>query len=207
MSLSFILACKKEENKVKIKQNFVKVCDSTKGYFVEYPAIIKEDYLEIESNPFYHFTLNKVLTKDETTYRLESYNSDGGSFNIEIPIELGIALGNIYLEKNIDNQFEKEFGKTQGLKCVVKFFNGNAPTRWNYEYSVKSDNKITLKNIYFYSPIPKMIYQKGVKDTVGHFIKFPINENSNKIEKEKIYSINNFKNWEKIEKTEKWILE
>ena len=89
----------------------------------------------------------------------------------------------------------------------MKFYNGTAPTLWNYEFSINKKGEVLLKNIFFYCNIKKMIEIKGVKDTVAQFVKFPINENINKINAEKIYSINMFENWNNIEKVEKWRIE
>ncbi len=202
------LSCKEEKQKTKIvNKNSTNNYDTTKGYFVEYPSIIKEGYLEINKNGNYNITLNKILTKDDTKYEVEFYDVKREKTNFEVPIKLGVALYDIDLVNNIDSEFEKEFGKSKESKFVVKFYNGNAPTLWNYEFTINNKNEIYLKNIFFYCNIKKMMEIKGVKDTVAQFIKFPINQNVNKLNTEKIYSINMFEDWNKIEKTEKWRLE
>ncbi|MEO5967777.1 MAG: hypothetical protein ABIP69_05920 [Ferruginibacter sp.] len=202
------LSCKEEKQKTKIvNKNSTNNYDTTKGYFVEYPSIIKEGYLEINKNGNYNITLNKILTKDDTKYELEFYDVKREKTNFEVPIKLGVALDDIDLVNNIDSEFEKEFGKSKESKFVVKFYNGNAPTLWNYEFTINNKNEIYLKNIFFYCNIKKMMEIKGVKDTVAQFIKFPINQNVNKLNTEKIYSINMFEDWNKIEKIEKWRLE
>ena len=202
------LSCKEEKQKTKIVyQNSTSNYDTTKGYFVEYPSIIKEGYLEINKNGNYNITLNKILTKDNTKYELEFYDVKRERSNFEVPIELGVALDDINLVNNIDSEFEKEFGKSNESKFVVKFYNGNAPTLWNYEFIINNKNEIYLKNIFFYCNIKKMMEIKGVKDTVAQFVKFPINQKIDKVNTEKIYSINMFEDWNKIEKIEKWRLE
>ena len=180
--------------------------DTTKGYFVEYPSIVKEDYLLIEDEVYYHITLNKILTKDDAKYQVNSYNSNAQNFDIEIPINFQLGVNDIYIDKKIDEEFAKEFGKNKELKFVVKFFYGNSsPTKWNYEYKIGMDGKVILKNIYCGISIPKQI-TTNVTDTVAKYIQFPINENAYKINKKKIHSINSFENWDKIEKKEKWAL-
>lgn len=203
------LSCKEEKVKTKIvNENSTNNFDTTKGYFVEYPSIIKEGYLEINNNNGNcAITLNKIFTKDDTKYIIEYYNVKRERINFEVPIELGVALNDINLVNNIDSEFEREFGISNESKFVVKFYNGNAPTLWNYEFTIVNKDEVYLKNIFFYSNIKKMIEIKGVRDTVAQFVKFPINENVNKINIEKIHSINMFEGWDKIEKIEKWRLE
>ncbi len=179
-----LLGCNQKNEKYIALKKSDEIIDINKGFYAKYPFIQQIDFLKL-NNQSKNLTLKRILTKNNITYKLN---------NVEIPLEFKTTIDFISLSENLDSHFEKKFEKTpkNGFVIIIE----NKSTIWNYLYEINEENKkITLTNIFYYEPRNNI-----QNDTIGYLVKFPINDLQNKI-----YNINNFKNWKKInEKVEKF---
>jgi len=192
----------KEPQKLKPSE---KIYDTITGCFYKYPIEQKVDYLEIEyEKDYYHFTINNLITRNKETYLLDFYSSNENCKGFsQDTLVLGFGAQDVHLDYKIDSYYEKKFGKTNGLKFVVKFFLGNKCSS-NYEYIINpKDCRIILKNIYLESHFYRdRITKDAVPDTVATYTKIPINEEFSKLNKNKLDSISSwdFGNYKRYEK-------
>lgn len=186
-----IIGCHdKEKSNLKIK----KTIDTTKGFFVEYPYKLRSDYIEInKSDTLHKFELYTVYTLNDKTYYINSF---------EIPLKFDRDIDNISLFSNLDEEIKKGFNPDVPNSLIIRILYGK--TSWYYSYKI--DNRLILKDIYYFETQNLLMANKREKNYQDYIVRFPINEFADNIDTLKIFNINRL-NWRGIkDKEEKYII-